>query len=153
MICHFNLPVILTCDNSGWKTEDTYIIEYKMWLSLDTIHCVVPSLAHRLLPRSGLLERSTVQGHLPAWPPGHMTLHTVISNRGASLLSARTVGWMNGWTDGWLFHKTLQWNEHVWECWGGAIIKWVRSLHTIAAVLWKLRGRRGETLLSNYGHK
>lgn len=29
---------------------------------------------------------------------------------------------------------------------GGGIIKWVRSLHTIAAVLWKLLGRRGETL-------
>lgn len=36
---------------------------------------------------------------------------------------------------------------------GGVIIKWVMSLHTIAAFLWESQGRCGETLLSNYGHK
>lgn len=45
---------------------------------------------------------------------------------------------------------------------GGAMVKWVRSLHTIVALLWELYGQIGEggmekgdtqALCANYGHK
>lgn len=49
--------------------------------------------------------------------------------------------WMNGWMN--ISQNTLE----EWMCLGmsgGAVVKWVRSLHTIVALLWESYGQTGE---------
>lgn len=77
--------------------------------------------------------------------------------------------WVNEWMNGWITisqNTFVKYCRCVWECWEGAVVKWVRSLHTIGPFLWESRGRHGggggeakierwntRALCTNYGHK
>lgn len=107
------------------------------------------------------------QGHLLARFSCHMSLYAVICNLVAPPLSGLSDEWMNS-MDGSLYHKTIHWNECVWECWGVDLVKWVKSHLTIVTLLWDsnccgadMDGKVGakttkwntQTLWANYGHE
>lgn len=118
------------------------------------VHCISSPQLWSLLPPSSLFlsyqcnpQFKDKANCLTAWSHDCCTLlFLMVYPLTNSLPPVCLDRWMNEWMNGWITisqNTFVKYCRCVWECWEGAIVKWVRSLHTIGPFLWESRGRHG----------